>query len=95
MVIGDQVAVFVDDHGRGERRIHPETGTIRAVITLLDEPLGVDIGDRWRAQADGVGVAGRLIGFLGDARHQVGTDKHHEEGDRQSDDDRLQDKDKS
>ena len=93
MVIRDQVALFVENDGRGEGRVDPETCLAGAFIGRLHQALGVDIRDRRGAAVDGIGIARRGSAVDADTGHEVRADQDHEERDGEADHDRLQDED--
>ena len=87
-----QVALRIDDNGRSKGGLHAKSRSFVASRRILHEPFGIDIGNGWRADFDGIRVArGSPGAATTNGRQQIWPDKHHEERDRETDDDRLHD----
>ena len=96
MLIGDQIAVCVDDHGGCEIGADPEADAGTLGCAISNQALGVDVRDGRGADIHGVGIAEGLPGWLyAEHGQQVGPHEYDQECDRESYYDRLQQKNES
>ena len=90
VVIGDEIALRVDDDGRGEAGIDSKRARASSGARVLNEAFCVNIRYRCRSCDRLHRQSWRVLLIASNPGHQVRADEHDEKRDRQSDDDRLQ-----